>query len=325
LDNSKYTAIDVYLLPVSTQSKQISPNNNTAKLLIVLVASVLVIPIDGWAQYKDSIEVRKPRVHTLKGFYDIPARDIRHLVNETGSLSMKEWKGLYIASTNTLQLMLFFDKPIDQWVKKRPRSVAGVVWRDIARVGHTYDDLTPDVFLVLMAGSFVGVGLINDDDYALRTAGMMIETSLITTLATSLSKHTFGRSRPYVTDNPLEFDPFTFNEIRIYKDIPRAKDPRNSFPSGHTSGIFALMTIIANRYDYWYVKVPAYTYAVSVGINRMNNPSHWASDVAFGALLGFYIGQKISDSERLAKIEKKAGVSITPAFNEVGPALRFNF
>ncbi len=293
--------------------------------MILVTVWMVCCPSSGKSQYVDSLRV-KPKVNaTFRGLYEIPARDIRHLIAETGSFSMKEWKGLYIASTNTLQLMLFFDKPIDQWIKKRPRSVAGVAWRDIARVGHTYDDITPDGFLVLVAGTFAGVGLLTDDSYALRTAGMMIETSLITTLATSLTKHTFGRSRPYVTDNPLEFDPFTFNEIRAYIDIPRAKDPRNSFMSGHTSGIFAIMTVLANRYDYWYVKVPAYTYAVSVGINRMNNPSHWASDVAFGALLGFYIGQKISDSEHLATLEKKAGVSITPAFNEIGPALRINF
>jgi membrane-associated phospholipid phosphatase len=323
VEDFKYTAIDVYLPPVSVTSKQI--NTKISSVAVVFIATVMLLSFteDAAAQYVDSVGVRKHE--TLRGLYEIPARDLKFLVNETGSFSMKEWKGLYIASTNTLQLMLFFDKPIDQWIKKRPRSVAGVVWRDIARVGHTYDDLTPDVFLVLMAGSFAGVGLLSDDSYALRTAGMMIETSLITTLATSITKHTFGRSRPYVTDNPLEFDPFTFNEIRAYIDIPRAKDPRNSFMSGHTSGIFAIMTVLANRYDYWYVKVPAYTYAVSVGINRMNNPSHWASDVAFGALLGFYIGQKISDSERLAKLEKKAGVSITPAYNEFGPALRFNF
>lgn len=238
---------------------------------------------------------------------------------------MKEWKGLYIASTNSLQLMLFFDKPIDQWIKKRPRSVAGVVWRDFARIGHTYDDLTPDIFLVLLAGSMAGVGIVTDDSYALRTAGMMVEASLLTTVATSITKHSFGRLRPYATDNPLVFEPFTFDEIRAYIDFPRGKDPRNSFMSGHTSGIFAVMTILANRYDYWYVRIPAYTYAVSVGVNRMNNPSHWASDVAFGALLGWYIGQKISDSESLSKIEKKAGITITPAFNETGPALRFNF
>lgn len=277
------------------------------------------------AQIADSAKVASPASKTLKGLYKLPARDVKHLLRETGSFSMKEWKGLYIASTNSLQLMLFFDKPIDQWIKKRPRSVAGVVWRDFARIGHTYDDLTPDIFLVLLAGSMAGVGLVTDDSYALRTAGMMVEASLLTTVATSITKHTFGRSRPYATDNPLEFDPFTFNEIRAYIDFPRGKDPRNSFMSGHTSGIFAVMTILANRYDYWYVRIPAYTYAVSVGVNRMNNPSHWASDVAFGALLGWYIGQKISDSERLSQIEKKAGVSITPAFNETGPALRFNF
>lgn len=277
------------------------------------------------AQIADSAKVASPASKTLKGLYELPARDIRHLLRETGSFSMKEWKGLYIASTNSLQLMLFFDKPIDQWIKKRPRSVAGVVWRDFARIGHTYDDLTPDIFLVLLAGSMAGVGIVTDDSYALRTAGMMVEASLLTTVATSITKHSFGRLRPYATDNPLVFEPFTFDEIRAYIDFPRGKDPRNSFMSGHTSGIFAVMTILANRYDYWYVRIPAYTYAVSVGVNRMNNPSHWASDVAFGALLGWYIGQKISDSERLSKIEKKAGITITPAFNETGPALRFNF
>jgi membrane-associated phospholipid phosphatase len=263
--------------------------------------------------------------YTLKDALLTPVKDVAHVGNALTTLSEKEWKGLYIAGTSTIQFMLFFDKPVDQWIKKRPRSVAGVAWRDIARVGHTYDDLTPDRFTVLLAGGLISSGLILKDDYALRTATMVIETQLLTTFATTLFKHSFGRSRPYATDNPLEFDPFTFNEIRTYIDFPRGKDPRNSFVSGHTSGIFAMMTVISNRYDYWYIKVPAYTYATSVAINRMNNPSHWASDVIFGAMLGYFIGEKISERDRIAQLEKKMGMNIIPKVTENGLGLELRF
>jgi membrane-associated phospholipid phosphatase len=254
-----------------------------------------------------------------------PIKDVSHVGKSLTNFSEKEWKGLYIAGTSTLQFMLFFDKPIDQWIKKRPQSVAGVVWRDIARLGHTYDDLTPDRFTVLLAGSMLTGGLILNDDYALRTAGMLVETQLLTTFTTSLFKHSFGRKRPYSTDNPMEFDPFTFDEIRVYIDFPRGKDPRNSFISGHTSGIFAMMTIISKRYDYWYVKIPAYTYATSVAINRMNNPSHWASDVIFGAVVGYFIGDKISERERITQLEKKMGMNIIPKITEHGLGIELRF
>ena len=143
---SKYTGFDVYLQPVSVLSKQIITKIKPAAVGIITAVIMCCTSQFASAQYVDSLRVGKRPNETLKGFYEIPARDIKYLLSETGSFSQKEWKGLYIASTNTLQLMLFFDKPIDQWIKKRPRSVAGVMWRDIARVGHTYDE--PTVFRI---------------------------------------------------------------------------------------------------------------------------------------------------------------------------------
>ena len=130
-------------------------------------------------------------INSLKEALLTPVKDYAHVGASLTSFSEKEWKGLYIVGTSTVQFMLFFDKPIDQWIKKRPRSVGGVIWRDIARVGHTYDDLTPDRFTVILAGSLLTSGLILKDDHALRTATMVIETQLLTTFATTLFKHSF--------------------------------------------------------------------------------------------------------------------------------------
>lgn len=295
---------------------------NWVKLTAILW--ILALAERGFAQ-SPVIDTLSYKPFVAQDLYQVPWQDYLYAARSLGHFSEKEWRGLFIVGTTTAQFMLFFDRPVDQWIKKRPRSVAGVVWRDIARIGHTYDDITPDYMTAALVGANLSIGLIRDDDYFVRTATMILEAHLLTSFATALMKHSFGRHRPYVSDDPLVFDPFTFDEIRAYIDFPRGKDPRNAFPSGHTSSIFTMMTVIANRYDVWYVKIPAYTYAVSVGVNRMNNPSHWGSDVIFGAMLGWYIGDKISDRGKPRKLESAVGVQIEPAIGAHGPGLRVRF
>ncbi len=267
----------------------------------------------------------RPVAFDPRDLYRVPWNDYLYTAKSLGHFSEREWRGLFIVSTASAQFMLFFDKPIDQWVKKRPRSVAGVIWRDIARVGQTYDKIQPDMMAAGLIGVNLAIGLIREDDYFIRTASMVLEAHLLTTFATAVMKHGFGRSRPYASDNPLIFDPFTFHEMRAYIDFPRGIDPRNAFPSGHTSSIFTMMTVIANRYDVWYIKIPAYAYAVSAGVTRMNNPSHWGSDVIFGAMLGWYIGDKISERGRTRRMESSLRIRVEPSVGVSGPGLRVHF
>ncbi len=62
-----------------------------------------------------------------------------------------------------------------------------------------------------------------------------------------------------------------------------------SFPSGHTSGAFALATVTEIYYGPWF-GVPAYALAALVGVSRIDSNKHVASDVIAGALLGTLIG-----------------------------------
>jgi len=72
-----------------------------------------------------------------------------------------------------------------------------------------------------------------------------------------------------------------------YSDIlKKSAGGSSSFPSGHTSSAFATATSLSLNIPKWYVIVPAYTWAASVGYSRMYLGVHYPSDVLAGALLG---------------------------------------
>lgn len=63
-----------------------------------------------------------------------------------------------------------------------------------------------------------------------------------------------------------------------------------SFPSGHATLAFATATTLALEYKKWYITVPAYAWAASVGYSRMRLGRHYPTDVAAGALVGIGSG-----------------------------------
>jgi membrane-associated phospholipid phosphatase len=99
-----------------------------------------------------------------------------------------------------------------------------------------------------------------------------------------------GRERPYVTGDT---NPHSFGVLRGL----RGHD-WSSFPSGHTTAAFAAAAAVtAETKDWW----PRYHWAVGtamyggatlVGLSRIYNDAHWASDVVVGAAIGTFAGQK---------------------------------
>ncbi len=127
-------------------------------------------------------------------------------------------------------------------------------------------------YLVIMTPLAIGgYGLVRKDDKQFRIACVIASSSLVCAGVTNLLKYSIGRDRPFVK----------------YPDIIQkyhADSP--SFPSGHTSSAFATATSLSLAYSKWYVAVPAYGWAATVGYSRMHLGVHYPSDVFAGAVIG---------------------------------------
>jgi len=66
----------------------------------------------------------------------------------------------------------------------------------------------------------------------------------------------------------------------------------SSFPSGHSSSIWALATVVAHEYhNDPYIKYGAYAAAVAVSMSRFSGRKHFLSDIVVGSAVGFAIGR----------------------------------
>ena len=108
---------------------------------------------------------------------------------------------------------------------------------------------------------------------------------------------------------------FTLKAAR-HNDTPNGKDW--AWPSGHTSSSFTVASVLHEFYGLK-VGIPAYALAGLVGYRMMDTGDHWASDVAFGATLGWIVGHTVA---RKHKGPEVAGFDVLPYFgNYDAPAL----
>lgn len=124
---------------------------------------------------------------------------------------------------------------------------------------------------IALPATLLTIGLIKKDSLMKQDA-LMITGSLVTsTIITVGLKWGIRRDRPFVTYPDLE-------------KLVAAESP--SFPSGHTSMAFSTATSLTLAYPKWYVYVPAFLWAGSVGYSRMHLGVHYPSDVVVGAIIG---------------------------------------
>jgi membrane-associated phospholipid phosphatase len=128
-------------------------------------------------------------------------------------------------------------------------------------------------------GDFLGTGLFGAPIAASQYFGWdpangqrHILSLVLTQIGTGALKMSFGRQRPGGSKDHF------------------------SFPSGHTSTMFATATSLAYEYG-WEVGVPMYSLAVLTGVSRLADDAHWFSDVVGGAFLGFITARSVHQIE----------------------------
>jgi membrane-associated phospholipid phosphatase len=117
-----------------------------------------------------------------------------------------------------------------------------------------------------------------------RLGGRGFEALIVNSLFTTVLKVGVGRARPDSGYDGDDFRPGSFSASNW------------SYPSGHTSTVFALATVVSDEFrdEAPWVPFVAYPLAGWTGISRVLDSRHWFTDVVAGAALGVLSGRLVS-------------------------------
>jgi membrane-associated phospholipid phosphatase len=122
------------------------------------------------------------------------------------------------------------------------------------------------------------VGTINHDKQLQKQTYKALISIAVSTTVSEILKVSINKTRPsYAYPND------------IFQSGGKGQRGK-SFPSGHATLAFTYATTLSLQYKKWYVVVPAYLWAGSVGYSRMYLGKHYPSDVLVGAALGTLSG-----------------------------------
>ena len=132
---------------------------------------------------------------------------------------------------------------------------------------------TAEPLCVAVPISMYALSLINNNQHLKKNAYQLVASLAVNVVVTEGFKIIVNRDRPFVTYPSTVF--------------PISTDEKNkSMPSGHTSFSFTTATSVYLMYPKWYVALPAFAWATSVGYSRMYLGLHYPSDVLMGAVVG---------------------------------------
>jgi membrane-associated phospholipid phosphatase len=183
-------------------------------------------------------------------------------------------------------------RPLDKSVAKRlqnPRAQEHTLLRKSARIFNM--TAVPGAFIIGPGMYIAGRATGNHRAADLGLHGT--EALLIGELVGGVLKGTFGRARPYT--NPTDPNPDDWQLMRGFKP----GEGYRSFPSGHATAAFAAAAAVTSEMSRWspdtrwIVGTAMYGGAGLVGLSRMYDNRHWASDVIIGAAIGTFAGNKV--------------------------------
>jgi membrane-associated phospholipid phosphatase len=182
-------------------------------------------------------------------------------------------------------------RPVDKYFAlriQRPRAQENRIFQKAAWGFNTIATGTVVIGPVMYA-----VGRLAKDRKVAALGLHGTEALLIGEAIGTVIKGAAGRERPWV--NAADPNPFNYQFLRGF----HGGEAYRSFPSGHTLAAFAAAAAVTSETAGWW---PGYRWAIGttmyggatmVGLARMYNNRHWASDVIMGAAIGTFAGTKV--------------------------------
>jgi hypothetical protein len=263
--------------------------------------------------YNSKTKINFPVYFTLLG------SDLKQQVTAPFHAKPRDWRRTAIVAGLTAGVLLA-DKQINRFAVEQTGKSATLrgTSRFVTRFGGPYE-----MYTLAALGTY---GFLFKNEKIKTTTFLATQAYITSAVIFEAVKFLSGRQRPGYYDpasslnNPTWHGPF----YQFKKDADGNKRSSNmytSFPSGHTSLAFAAATVYAMEYsDRPLVPILSYSAASLIGVSRVTENKHWASDVFIGAILGHLIGrQVVNNYHRYARLKmqnakKKNTLSFRPSY-----------
>jgi membrane-associated phospholipid phosphatase len=288
----------------------------------------MVFPLIGLCQQKDTLikkldSMSKVQADTSKnGNNDISQENYNEVTRMTGRtyllLTLSNFKQQFTApfhiKTKDYRKLLAFgllegglifaDKSINNFTLELTKNNPAVaeISKYVTQLGGKYE-------VVTLAG-LAAYGFIFKNEKIKTTTLLASQAYMCATIFEGL-KFISGRQRPnYYEPETGESHPTWHGPLYQFKKINGEKPNVNSytsFPSGHTMVAFAAATVYAMEYrDRPLVPIISYSVASLIGLSRLTENRHWASDVFGGATLGYLCGRLVVNNyHRYNRLQKE--------------------
>ena len=261
---------------------------------------------------------------TLHNYFVLLGNDFKQQATYPFHATKKDWRNTAIFGAGVIGLS-FVDKPVSKFFVGLAKGNKGVSSASnfITSFGGMYEIYT--------IAALTSYGFIFKNEKIKSTAFLATQAYITAGAIETVLKFLTGRQRPdYI--NPQKDVPAPVFHGPFYTNTSSP-----SFPSGHTTAVFAAATVYAMEYrNHPWIPIFSYSFATLVGISRLTENKHWPTDVLVGAALGILSGrQVVNNYHRYIKIKqpvrpvrKKKGAfsfNIQPLYGKLLPGVTYSF
>lgn len=221
---------------------------------------------DNGVEGQQEIENKRHLLRDLGNMGKIYLSDSWHIYSSPARIGRRNAYWL-AAFTATAGILYAFDQDIYDGLK---RNEDNRLYRPIRKIGEAFEPIG-------MMGNtnkfYVGglaAGYIFKFRPLMEISAQILESHFIAGGVKNVTNIVVGRTRPHEGQGPRNFE---FNK-------------GTSFPSGHTSSIFQVATVLSHHLRFRPATVILYGIATSVAFQRVISDSHWPSDVFLAAVYG---------------------------------------